>query len=86
MAEQELEAYINTTAGDETNNEDAVPRDDDKSSDDADNLYRDPNKPVIVGVQMFFSRTEALDMVQQNFFTQFDLVLEWQVCKSTHHE
>ena len=43
-----------------------------------DCLYHDPTKPVIVGVQMFFSRTGELDMVHQNFFSQFDLVLQWQ--------
>ena len=87
-AEQQLENKsltnrfnLHKQADDATNGTATVDGKDDLVAVNETELYRDPNKPVIVGVQMFFSRTGELDMVHQNFFSQFDLVLEWQpVC------
>jgi len=86
MAEQQLEEYIANNEETGTANETQITQSEDANSAGAvvasdGGLYRDESKPVIVGVQMFFSRTENLDMVHQNFFTQFDLVLEWQPTK-----
>ena len=85
MAEQQLEDYIANTNDDDVvgngaaqGTETAEDGKNDVVAVNEEDLYRDPNKPVIVGVQMFFSRTGDLDMVHQNFFSQFDLVLEWQ--------